>query len=63
MRALEKRMEKLEATGSNESMTVLFLQPLEGESEEAAMARISAGTPDEANIIWVSFVKPEVQHG
>jgi hypothetical protein len=63
MRALEKRMEKLEATGSHVSNVVLFFEPMEDESDEAAMARISAGTPEEANIIWVSFVKPEVKHG
>jgi hypothetical protein len=63
MRTLEKRMDKLEATESNLSNVVLFLEPMEGESDEAAMARISAGTPAEANIIWVSFAKPEVKHG
>lgn len=62
MRSLEKRMDKLEETESNVSNVVLFFEPMEGESDEAAMARISAGTPAEANIIWVSFVKPEVKH-
>lgn len=55
MANLNQRIDKLEAT-NKPGLHLLFLDKQQGETEEEAKARISAGFPGNATIVWLSWM-------